>query len=219
MARKGLVVVPLACLAMLLPAAGRAVDPQLIGTVGTNDAFLITLTDPAGNAVTKLDPGTYTLLVHDNSSLHDFHVLGPGVDVTTDVDGTGDQTFTLTLVEGRYTFFCDPHSATMTGTVTVGNPPPPPPPPSPPSPARRTLSAGVGPGKALSLSARTAKAGDYRITVRDRSKTRNFHLVGSGVNKRTSKAFVGTVVWNVALVQGSYRYGSDPALTGKLRVS
>jgi hypothetical protein len=219
MTRKALVVAALLSVALLLLAAGRAVDPQLIGTVGTNDAFQIMLTDPAGNAVTKLDPGTYTLLVHDNSSLHDFHLLGPGVDVTTDVDGTGDKTFTVTLVEGRYTFFCDPHVATMNGTVTVGNPPPPPPPPSPPAPTRHLLSAGVGPGKALSLSARTAKAGDYRITVRDRSKTRNFHLVGPGVNKKTGKAFVGTAVWNVALVQGSYRYGSDPALTGKLRVS
>ena len=106
--------------------AARADAPQLVGTVGTNDAFTIGLVDGSGASVRNLDPGTYTLLVHDRSSLHDFHLTGPGgVDVATDVDSIGDQTFTVTLVAGTYRFVCDPHSTTMKGSFTVGGAAPP----------------------------------------------------------------------------------------------
>jgi hypothetical protein len=204
-----------AAVALVHPGGAAGDEPQLVGTVGTGDAFTISLAGPGGAAVTKLDPGTYTLLVHDNSSLHDFHLLGPGVDVATDVDGIGDRTFTITLVEGNYTFFCDPHLTTMRGSFVVGNPPPPP----PTTTTKLKLSAAVGPGKKLSLSAKSAIAGDYRITVRDRSSSRNFHLVGPGVNRKTGKRFVGTATWDVTLKPGTYRYGSDPSLTGRLVVS
>ena len=120
------VVVLLSIAAAASVSAARADGGQLVGTVGTNDAFTIGLVDGGGAPVRNLDPGTYTLLVHDRSALHDFHLSGPGgVDVATDVEGTGDQTFTVTLVAGTYTFRCDPHATTMKGSFTVGGAAPP----------------------------------------------------------------------------------------------
>jgi len=63
--------------------------------------------------------GTYTLKVDDQASIHNFHLTGDGVDVSTDVSGTGEKTFTVTLKPGTYTFVCDPHSSQMHGTLTV----------------------------------------------------------------------------------------------------
>ncbi len=69
---------------------------------------------------TSVAPGSYTLTVDDQASIHNFHLTGPGVDVATDVGATGTETFTVDLQAGTYTFVCDPHSSTMNGTITVG---------------------------------------------------------------------------------------------------
>jgi hypothetical protein len=58
----------------------------------------------------------------------------------------------------------------------------------------------------------------YAVTVVDRSRTRGFRLVGPGVDRRTSNAFVGTTTWNLHLVRGTYRYGTVARLTGRLVV-
>ena len=64
--------------------------------------------------------GTYTLKVDDQASSHNFHLTGPGgVDVKTDIGGTGEKTFTVKLEPGTYTFVCDAHPTSMTGTLTV----------------------------------------------------------------------------------------------------
>ena len=41
-----------------------------------------------GTRVTHLAAGTYEIQVHDNSAFHNFHLNGPGVDQTTEVDFT-----------------------------------------------------------------------------------------------------------------------------------
>lgn len=95
---------------------------KLIGTVGSPgspDDFVITLTTEDGAAVTTLAPGTYTLEVDDPSTIHNFHLSGPGVDVATDVGGTGTESFTITLEAGSYHFQCDPHASTMKGDFAV----------------------------------------------------------------------------------------------------
>ena len=110
------------CLAgVVFPAAGaRADNPVLVATVGSHDAFNISLKDAAGNVVRHLDPGTYTIQVHDLSTLHDFHLFGPGVDQATGVDNIVDTTWTVTFVDGTYTFQCDAHPTLMHGSFTVG---------------------------------------------------------------------------------------------------
>ena len=70
-------------------------------------------------AQSEAAPGTYELSVDDKASSHNFHLTGPGVDVATDVAGTGPSTFTVTLQAGTHTFVCDPHAGTMNGSLTV----------------------------------------------------------------------------------------------------
>jgi len=89
---------------------------SLDGVVGPG--FTITLTEN-GQSVSTLSAGTYTINVDDKSDIHNFHLMGPGVDKATDVSGTGTQTWTVTLEKGSYTFQCDPHASTMHGSFTV----------------------------------------------------------------------------------------------------
>ena len=100
--------------------AGPAQHPtSLVGTVGHDDAFVISLTDPAGTPIRHLAAGTYSLTVKDESGIHDFHLTGAGVDKSTTVGGTGTTTFTVTFKPGTYTFVCDPHASSMHGRFTV----------------------------------------------------------------------------------------------------
>ena len=68
--------------------------------------------------------GKYTLVVSDKSSIHNFHLKGPGVNVATSVATTGTKTFTITLKKGKYTFVCDPHATVDEGVLhhQVGRP-------------------------------------------------------------------------------------------------
>ena len=88
----------------------------LDGTVGPG--FTIGLTQ-GGQAVSTLTAGTYTLNVDDQADMHDFHLTGPGVDVSTDVAFKGTKSFTITLKAGSYHFQCDPHASSMNGDFTV----------------------------------------------------------------------------------------------------
>ncbi len=197
--------------ALLVPASGWADNPVLIGDVGANDAFVISLADASGARVTHLGPGTYTLLVHDHSALHDFDLFGPNVQVATTVDGVGDSTFTITLTDGTYTFVCDPHSTRMHGTFTVGAAPPPAPAPvTAPKPTARRLNGSVGPGATIRVSGTAGlHPGPATFVIKDNSKRDNFRLAGPGVNKATSTAFRGTVTWKTTLQTGRYTFRSD----------
>jgi hypothetical protein len=195
----------LAALAAALTLAGpsAADNPGLVAIVGPG--YNISLQDGSGNAVQHADPGTYTLVVHDRSDIHDFHLTGPGVDVATGIEFVGDQTFTVTLQEGHYQFVCDAHIGTMVGTFVAGSPPSPPP---VPKPVVHSLSAHVGPGRTLSFP-KVLSAGRYVIRVRDSSSRENVHLRGAGVDRKTGVAFTGAVSWHVALRAGTYRVWSD----------
>lgn len=74
-----------------------------------------------GEDAETVPAGTYTLEVEDKSDMHNFHLLGPGVDEeVTDVGFVGEKTVTVTLEPGTYTYQCDPHEAQgMKGTFTV----------------------------------------------------------------------------------------------------
>jgi plastocyanin len=225
--RPRLVLLALAATALLvLPASvgARTQDnPQLIATVGTAgspEAYSIRLTDAAGNAVSQLDPGTYDITVHDYATLHNFHLFGAGVSESTDIVGTGDAKWTVTLANGVYQYQCDAHANVMHGSFRVGAPPP-------PKPKPVALAGKVGPGKAISLKRSSGarvtslKAGKARVTVRDLSAKDNFHLIGPGTNAKTGVAFKGTKTWSLTLRKGTYRYRSDahPALKGSFKVS
>ena len=205
--------------ALLAGSAGatRADNPVLTGDVGAGDAFSISLKDASGAAVTHLDAGTYTLVIHDHSSFHNFDFSGPGVAVTTDVEAIGDKTFTVTLTDGTYFFQCDPHSAQMRGSFTVGavttttttttTPAP--------KPAAKKASGSIAGAASSFRPARGRSAGTFTVALDDTSATDGFRLSGPGVSKATGAAFRGKVTWKVKLAKGRYSYGS--ALHPKLR--
>ncbi len=221
--RVGLTVVAaLSACALAAGSAGaaRSDNPVLTGDVGQGDAFTITLTDASGAAIKHLDPGTYTLVLHDHSSFHNFDLSGPGVAVTTDVAAVEDKTFTITLTDGTYFFQCDPHSSQMKGTFTVGTVPTPTPTPTPtpvPPPAPTKASASIAGSASSFRPASGLSAGAFSIVVDDKSATDGFRLSGPGISKATGAKFRGKVTWKVKLAAGRYSYGS--ALHPKLRHS
>jgi hypothetical protein len=177
-------------IALLFAFAGgaEAQTATLFGTVGPG--FTIRLADGSGNPVTNLAPGTYTIQVDDKATIHNFHLTGPGVDSATDIEQVGMVTWTVTLATGTYHYQCDPHALTMKGDFTVGSAPP------APSPAlvkkAVSLAASVGPGTRITVARlgarlRTIAPGPAVIVVTDRSAKENFHLLGPGVNRATSR--------------------------------
>ena len=210
-------------LAFAVPGGARPAQNQLTGTVGPS--FTIVLRDDAGKVVTHLDPGTYEITIDDRSAEHNFHLSGPGVSTSTEVEFVGTVVWTVKLENGTYRYQCDPHATLMKGSFTVGtaSSPPPPPPPA----AARKLSASVGPGARIAVRStagapvKTLKRGRYAIAVADRSRSDNFHLRGPGINSKTGVAFTGRRTWKVRLAKGLYTYRSDrhPRLRGSFRVS
>ncbi len=86
----------------------------------TGPGFTIEVSQDGQDAET-VEAGTYTLEVEDKSDMHNFHLIGPGVDEeVTDVPFVGDKSVKVTLEPGTYTYQCDPHAANgMKGTFTV----------------------------------------------------------------------------------------------------
>jgi plastocyanin len=103
----------------LVPHAPAASTPvTLRGTVGPGFTINVTL---AGKKVTQLKRGVlYRLVVADRSSIHNFHLRGPGLDrVITTVGLTGTKSLVFTARKGSYRYVCDPHSAVMHGGFRV----------------------------------------------------------------------------------------------------
>jgi hypothetical protein len=229
-----LALVPLAAAVFALSlstGAGAQGPTTLNGTVGPG--FTIRLVDGSGNSVRHLDPGSYTINVVDKSPEHNFHITGPGVDKATEigetVEETGTLTWNVTFQDGRYHFQCDAHASTMFGDFAVGSATLPPTTTTstpPPPPSAKRLAASVGPGKTISVKRAgvkfaSIKRGPAVLTVSDRSAADNFHLIGPGVNRTTTKAGKGTFTWRLALKAGLYRYHSDATATlkGSFRVT
>ena len=214
----------LAAAAVAGVAIAATTETKLSGSVGPG--FSITLRDAQGNAVTRVEPGEFEIEVDDKSEEHNFHLLGPGgVDVSTAVPFVGKQTFKVNLVNGKYTFQCDPHAGQMNGAFNVGagsEPTPPPPPVTPPPTAKPSAPVGarlaltVGPTATISLKTPAGKKvtllrpGAYTFVVRDRSASHNARLRGAGAAKSTGVGFVGTRTWRVVLRNGTLVVQCDP---------
>jgi plastocyanin len=98
--------------------------------------------------------------------------------------------------------------------------------------AKQAKSAGlhgeVGPGFKIEVEkgdadVKTIRAGTYRIKVEDKSAIHNFHLIGPGLNKKTSISFRGETSWTIKLKPGKYTYLCDPhasrGMKGTFRVT
>jgi plastocyanin len=89
-----------------------AATPKVNGTVGPG--FTISMAKKPTKA------GKVTLVVSDKSTIHNFRLKGPGVNVATSVSATGTKTFkNVALKKGKYTFVCDPHATSMKGSFTI----------------------------------------------------------------------------------------------------
>jgi hypothetical protein len=93
--------------------------PKLYGTVGPG--FTISLKQGVRRTpIRTLKAGTYTFVVADKASIHNFQIEGPGVDrAITTVGFTGTKTVSIRLRKGRYKFYCKPHESSMFGFVRV----------------------------------------------------------------------------------------------------
>jgi plastocyanin len=107
--------------ALTAAAAGNARPAKstfdLKGEVYAN--FKIEMKNSTNKPLKTVKAGVHTIKVEDMSSIHDFHLVGPGVNKSTTVGGVGERLWTVRLKPGKYTFFCDAHAGTMRGSFRV----------------------------------------------------------------------------------------------------
>jgi plastocyanin len=208
---------------LCLIGAAAADETKVRGSVGPG--YTISLKDAQGAQVAQLPAGETEIEIEDLSEEHNFHLTGPGVDVSTEVVSTGPTKFRVTLRDGKYTFICDPHPTRMNGSFTVGavagEPPPAPPPtqptaPKPSAPIGAKLVLTSGPASSITLKTQAGRPvtllrpGTYTVIVRDRSSSHNARLRGAGVSKATSVATTGTQTWRLTLRKGVLTFVCDP---------
>lgn len=226
-----------AVVAFVLASPGAAEGTKIFGVVGPG--FSISLNDAAGNKITKLDPGQYELVVDDKSEFHNFHLSGPGVNVTTTVEEIGQKTFQITIADGTYKYVCDPHLGDMFGEFSVGNATSSggsssggssggstttttttPATPKPSAKVGAKLSLVSGPGFTIGMKTATGAkvtnlaAGAYTIVLDDRATAHNARIKGPGLNKATTVPFVGKTTLKVTLKKGTYTFVCDPHKSG-----
>ena len=98
-----------AALALGGVSTAGAAPIKLVGTDGPG--FHIVLTK-SGKPLKVAKPGSYSLTVSDKSSLHNFHIFGPGLNkVVTTIAFVGKKTVSFKLKKGTYTYQCDAHAA------------------------------------------------------------------------------------------------------------
>jgi plastocyanin len=96
--------------ASVAPVAAQSVHrharlPKIVGSVGPEYVIKI--------KPQKVPAGTYRLVVHDRSEMHNFHIFRHGIDKATTVPFVGKKVWKLTFVKGRYRIQCDPHPLAM----------------------------------------------------------------------------------------------------------
>jgi hypothetical protein len=182
-----------------------------------------------------IPPGTYTIRVVDDAVTHNFHLSGPGVDVSTTIGDMSTPTWTVTFQPGQqYRFQCDDHpdfmyggfqtsggssgGSSSGGTSSGGSS-------SGGTSSGGTSSSGSGaallgtlvgrvnPAGKLALTyggipVTKIKAGRYKFTVADKSPKRSFMVkkTGGATTTVSSVAFVGTHSVTVSLGKGKYTF-------------
>jgi hypothetical protein len=100
--------------------SGSTSATTLVGTVGPNSVFKITLTK-GGKKVTSLKAGSYKFVIHDKASIHAFNLDGPHgfAHDFTKIPFVGTKTATIKLKAGKYKYYCPNHESLMFGHFTV----------------------------------------------------------------------------------------------------
>lgn len=106
----------LVALAVLATAAQGASTSGKTLKASTGPGFTISLKTKAGKPVKTLKAGRYTIKVSDKSSIHNFHLMGPGVDKKTGISFVGSKTWHVKFKKGKtYKYQCDTHFTIMHG--------------------------------------------------------------------------------------------------------
>jgi plastocyanin len=114
---KALLVAAVAAALIAVPAYGKSSAVTLKGEVGPGFSIDV---EKAGKDLKSIKAGTYKIKVEDKASIHNFHLMGPGINKKTSVPFKGEATWTVKLKRGKYTYQCDPHAASgMKGTFKV----------------------------------------------------------------------------------------------------
>ena len=114
---RALLVAAVAAALIAVPAYAKSSAVKLTGEVGPGFSIDV---EKAGKDLKTVKAGTYKLKVEDKSSIHNFHLMGPGLNKKTSVSFQGETTWTVKLKPGKYTYQCDPHaSAGMKGSFKV----------------------------------------------------------------------------------------------------
>lgn len=91
--------------------------PKLLATVGPNAA--ISLRSATGAALRTVKPGTYSIVVRDRSKVHNFHLVGKGVNRKSGLAAVATTTWTVKLQAGVLRFYSDKAPKTVKDSVTV----------------------------------------------------------------------------------------------------
>jgi plastocyanin len=97
-----------AAVAVAMVASAQAKSRGLTGEVGPGYSIEV---QKAGKDLKTIKAGTYKIKVEDKASIHNFHLIGPGLNKKTGISFKGETTWTIKLKPGRYTYQCDPHAA------------------------------------------------------------------------------------------------------------
>jgi plastocyanin len=105
-------IVAAATAALLYGAVAPAATARhLTGTVGPGYTIAM--------GAKSVKAGAYTITVRDRSGIHNFHLVGPGVNKKTAVAAVKTYSWKVTLKRGTYRFTCDVHTSVMHGVLRV----------------------------------------------------------------------------------------------------
>lgn len=97
--------------------ASTSKSSGLVGEVGPGFTIEVKLN---GQDLKTIKAGSYAIKIEDKASIHDFHLIGPGVNKATGISFIGDKTWSVKLKPGTYTYQCDPHAFSgMKGSFRV----------------------------------------------------------------------------------------------------
>ena len=114
---KALLVAALAAALIAVPAFAKSSAVTLKGETGPGYSIDV---EKAGKDLKTIKAGTYKIKVEDKSSIHNFHLIGPGLNKKTSISFKGETTWTIKLKPGKYTYQCDAHAALgMKGSFKV----------------------------------------------------------------------------------------------------
>jgi hypothetical protein len=99
------------------PPAPVPAKPKLLATVGPKAT--ISLRSATGAALRTVKAGTYSIVVRDRSKVHNFHLVGKGVNRKSGLAAVATTTWTVKLQAGVVRFYSDKAPKTVKGSVTV----------------------------------------------------------------------------------------------------